>query len=231
MKAQRAHAGAVMTAPEVRAWFVREVLPLEADLMQYLHHNWRNQSDIADLRQDVYVRVLEEREARNTRARHAFVFTTARNLLIDRVRRERIIPIRCGGRRSMRLVLRWMRPGRIAPRLARDELRRLQAALDRLPERPREAVVMGRVEGLTRARNCGTMGISEAAVSKHIDAGIRAFGRHSLWRTRRQAEARMNEAIWMPRCHWRRRVVEEIAASWVRRRHFGEWGEAGSGGP
>ena len=82
----------VMTAPEVRAWFVREVLPLEADLMQYLHHNWRNQSDIADLRQDVYVRVLEGAKRKIPERARQFVFTTARNLLVDRVRRERIVP-------------------------------------------------------------------------------------------------------------------------------------------
>src|SRR5690348_8212497 len=29
---------------DVSAWFVREVLPLEAILMQFLHHNWRNAS-------------------------------------------------------------------------------------------------------------------------------------------------------------------------------------------
>ena len=51
--------GAVITAPEVDAWFEREVLPLEAALMQFLQHNWRNKSDIADLRQDIYVRVYE----------------------------------------------------------------------------------------------------------------------------------------------------------------------------
>ena len=59
--------------------------------------------------------------------------------------------------------------------LARDELRRLQTALDRLPDRPRQAVVMRRVEGLTGREIAARMGISEAAVSKHIDAGIRAL--------------------------------------------------------
>ncbi len=169
-----AHPGTVVTAPEVRAWFVREVLPLEADLMQYLHHNWRNKSDIADLRQDVYVRVLEgaKREIPE-RARH-FVFTTARNLLIDRVRRERIIPFDAVADADA-LGLAMDAPGPDRATLARDELRRLQAALERLPERPREAVIMGRIEGLTGREIAARMGISEAAVSKHIDAGIRAL--------------------------------------------------------
>ena len=44
-------------AAEVNAWFGREVLPLEAALMEFLQHNWRNQSDVYDFRQEVYVRV------------------------------------------------------------------------------------------------------------------------------------------------------------------------------
>ncbi len=48
---------AASAASLAQAWFGREVLPLEASLMQYLEHNWRNASDIADLRQEVYVRV------------------------------------------------------------------------------------------------------------------------------------------------------------------------------
>ena len=33
-------------------WFEREVLPLEALLMQFLERNWRNPSDVPDFRQD-----------------------------------------------------------------------------------------------------------------------------------------------------------------------------------
>lgn len=51
--------GAAMTAFDLKTWFVREILPLEAALMQYLQHNWRNAGDITDLRQEVYLRVCE----------------------------------------------------------------------------------------------------------------------------------------------------------------------------
>ena len=42
---------------EVRAWFVREVLPLEAVLIQFLSRAARNKADVEDLRQSVYMRV------------------------------------------------------------------------------------------------------------------------------------------------------------------------------
>ena len=74
-----------MNASEVVLGF-SVVPPLEAALMQFLHHNWRNKSEIADLRQDVYERVCEAALRQRPNNTKAFLFTTARNLLIDRVR-------------------------------------------------------------------------------------------------------------------------------------------------
>ena len=85
--------GAGMNTSELRAWFIQEVLPLEPALTHYLQSNWRNQSDVDDLLQDVYVRVCEAALKQKPDKARLFTFTTARNLLIDRVRRERVIPI------------------------------------------------------------------------------------------------------------------------------------------
>jgi RNA polymerase sigma-70 factor (ECF subfamily) len=159
--------GAGMAASDVDAWFTREVLPLEAALMQYLQHNWRNQSDIADLRQEVYVRVLERASENIPDRPKQFVFATARNLLIDKVRREQIVPIEAAEDLDA-LEIAIDEPGPDRSVLAREELRRLQAALDRLPPRCREAFVLGRIEGLTGRQIATRMGIGVAAVSEHL---------------------------------------------------------------
>ena len=67
---------AQMNASEVEAWFVREVLPLEAVLMRYLRHNWRDKGDIEDLRQEIYVRVCEAAFRQIPEMARPFVFTT-----------------------------------------------------------------------------------------------------------------------------------------------------------
>src|ERR1700684_2038562 len=95
-ESERKNAGetpANLLAAEVEAWFVHEVLPLEAALMQFLEHNWRNRNDIADLRQDVYERVCDAAHKEIPASAKAFVFRVARNLLIDRVRKEHVVPI------------------------------------------------------------------------------------------------------------------------------------------
>ncbi len=163
-----------MTAFEVDAWFVREVLPLEAALMEFLQHNWRNRSDIYDFRQEIYIRVFEAALREIPDRPKQFVFATARHFLIDRVRHERIIPIEAAADlEALEVAADTPAPDRAV--LARDELRRLQAALDRLPPRCREAVVLGRIEGLSRSEIATRMGVAESAVSKYLSTGIRTL--------------------------------------------------------
>src|SRR5690242_7107039 len=89
---EAAHGGrAVMTVSGVNAWFIREVLPLEAALMQFLRRCVRNESDAADLRQDVYVRVYEAAQKQIPHPVRPFLMTTARNLVVDRVRRQQVV--------------------------------------------------------------------------------------------------------------------------------------------
>ena len=165
---------AEMTASPAEDWFVREVLPLEAALMQFLQHNWRNKADIADLRQDVYVQVFDAAHTNIPDNAKAFVFQTARNLLINRLRREHIVPIEAvADVEALNAAIET--PGPERNTIARDELRRLQAALDRLPPRCREAVVLGRIEGLSGREIAARMGITEQAVSAHLINGVRAL--------------------------------------------------------
>jgi RNA polymerase sigma factor (sigma-70 family) len=166
--------GGTVTAAEVEAWFVRDVLPLEASLMQFLSHNWRNEADIADIRQDVYERVCEAARRRMPDQTRAFVFRTARNLIVDRFRHAQVISIEAvPDLEALEVAIDTPGPDRSAA--ARGELRRLQIAIDRLPPRSREALVLGRIEGLPGDEIAVRMGVSQAAVSKHLNKGIRAL--------------------------------------------------------
>lgn len=152
-------------------WFDSEVLPLETLLMQFLERNWRNPSDLPDLRQDVYVRVYEAALTEIPKNTKQFVLTTARNLLIDRARHARVVPIETAADLDeMGAAGDLPGPDRIV--MARDELRHLQAALDRLPPRCREAVVLRRIQGLSRGEIAQRMNINEVSVSRYLTLGI-----------------------------------------------------------
>jgi len=162
---------AVKTDP-VAVWFVREILPLEAILMQYLHHNWRNKSDLPDIRQEVYVRVCEAAQSKFPDHPKRFLLTTARNLLINRVKHAQVVSIDAVADVDV-LGVSLDAPGPDQVVIARDELRRLQIALDRLPPRCKEAVVLGQIRGLSGREIAHRMGISERMATRHIATGLK----------------------------------------------------------
>jgi RNA polymerase sigma-70 factor (ECF subfamily) len=156
-----------MSTSDVEAWFIREVLPLEAALMQFLRRSWRNQNEIDDLCQDIYVRVFEAANECIPQPVKPFVFATARNLLIDRARREHIVSFEAVSDLDA-LGVAIDEPGPDRTIIAREELRRLQGALEHLPKPYRDALVMKKVEGLSRREIAQRLGIDETTVKHNI---------------------------------------------------------------
>jgi RNA polymerase sigma-70 factor (ECF subfamily) len=160
--------------PDLDEWFVREVLPLEAALTQFLHHNWRNKSEIPDLRQDIYIKVYQAAQKQLPEKPKAFLFATARNHLITRIRDESVVPIEAIADPDTLSIAADV-PGPDRSAIARDALRRLQSALDKLPPRCRQAVVLRKIEGLSVREIAERMGVAEKTVKNHLTEGVRAL--------------------------------------------------------
>jgi len=161
-----------LSTRDVAAWFVREVLPLEPVLTQYLQRNWHNPCDIVDLRQEIYARVCLSAQKELPQEPQRFILVSARNLLINRLRDARVIPIETtADLDALNVPADVPGPDRIA--IARDELRRMQAALDQLPVRCREAMVLAHVHGLSGHEIAQRMNISPRMVSAHLTNGLR----------------------------------------------------------
>ena len=166
------HSGAGISSAAADHWFVHEVLTLESALMQFLHHNWRDKSDIADLRQDVYAQVYAAALKQIPERARQFVFATARNILINRARHARVVPIEAvADLDALNVAGEAPDPERVL--IARDELRRLRAALDRLPARRLEAMILAQIEGLSGREIAERLNIAECTVSEHLAKGTR----------------------------------------------------------
>ena len=76
---------------ELKAWFFREVFPHEAALTRFIRRNWRNESDVADLRQDIYAKIYTAARRQLPLNPRAFLFTSARNHLINTAKRAKIV--------------------------------------------------------------------------------------------------------------------------------------------
>jgi RNA polymerase sigma factor (sigma-70 family) len=159
---------------KVDAWFVREILPLEGLLNRYLRRNWRNASDIADLRQEIYARIFDSARTQFPDDPRRFLITVARNLLIDSTRHEQIVPIESiADLEALDIPSDAAGPDRTA--VARDELRHLQAALEQLPSHAREVVILTCVEDLPMREIARRMGVNKSTVSRYLATGLRAL--------------------------------------------------------
>jgi RNA polymerase sigma factor (sigma-70 family) len=158
-------------------WFVREILVHERALMRYLLRTWYRQDEIHDLRQDIYVRVYEAAAKARPSMPKSFMFTTARHLMTDRLRRARVVSIDAvGDLDALNVLVDEVSPER---RLgARQELKHLTEAFDRLPDRCREAMWLRRVEELPQKEVALRMGIGEKTVEKQIAKGMRLIAEY-----------------------------------------------------
>jgi len=158
----------------LNAWFCTEVLPLERALTGFIRRNWRVAADVTDLRQDIYERALAgARAGIPTHTRH-YLFTVARNHLINQAKRGQVVSIELVADMSS-LEMEFDRFGTERQLSAREELRRTQQGLEQLPPRCREVVWLRKVEGLSTRETAERLGISVDTVEKQITQGMRAL--------------------------------------------------------
>jgi len=155
-------------------WFAREVLVHEAALMRYLLRWWPHRDDAADLRQEIYVRVYEAAAVALPHQPKSLLFTTARNLMTDRWRRSRVVPLEALGELDAPHVpVDEITPDR---RLAAQrDLRSLVRAFDRLPPQRREVLWLRRVEELPIRDIAERMGVAPKTVENHLALATRAI--------------------------------------------------------
>jgi RNA polymerase sigma factor (sigma-70 family) len=154
------------------AWFIREILVHEESLVRYLSRAWGNPHELQDLRQDTYVRVYEAASRSRPLWPKSFLFATARHLIVDRIRRKRVVAIDAvQDPDALGHVLEERSPEHRAS--AYEELRRLSRAFDLLPPKCRETVWLRRVDGLSQLEVARVLGVTQKTVEKHLMKGMR----------------------------------------------------------
>lgn len=153
-------------------WFMDSVLPHEGALERFIYRNWHDSSDVADIRQEVYARVYSSAQKQRPKSAKPFLFKVARNLIIDLIRRSKVVQIEA----VMDMDNLYASAEELAPEnhaSVREELRSLETALHKLPPRCREVFVMRKVHGFSQKETAAKLGIAEATVEKHLSAGVR----------------------------------------------------------
>ena len=160
------------------AWFKREILCHEEILVRFIARVWPRRHEIADIRQEAYIRVYEAARVARPQTPKAFLFATIRHLMADRIRRERIVSIRAGGENEfLNVIIEEISPERRVS--AHQELARLARAFDRLPSQCREVLWLRRVKELSQKAVADRLGLSEKTIEKHLRTAARLLARYT----------------------------------------------------
>lgn len=144
------------------------------DVLRLLTWRTGDSARAADLAQDTYFR-LAAAEASGQRVDNprAYILRVASNLAIDWMRREGRIAAHETVTDEAAIAVPDPAPLAEAALLARERLRLLDRALRELPPKPRLALLMHRVGGLTQAEIAARLGVSESMVIKYVAQALR----------------------------------------------------------
>jgi len=146
-------------------WFKAVVLPHEAAVRGRLRRICPPGFDVDNLVAESLARAYQVQEFSRITAGRSYLLAIARNLLIDALRRERIVSLDFVADLD---VLRSDEAAVERQIQARDELRWLQGLVERLPPQARKVFLLRRVHDLSLATIAAQMGLSVSTVEKHL---------------------------------------------------------------
>ncbi|MBB2171879.1 RNA polymerase sigma factor [Gluconacetobacter asukensis] len=154
-------------------WIAKHILPHEPQLRVWLRG--LSGIDVDDIVQDTYA-ILIEAHVAHIQSPRAYLFTVARNLVLQHYRRAKIISIVALADFDAQSIMEDAPPVDEVVG-ARQELAQLHATMAELPEKCRDVLVLRRVEGWSQKQVAHHLGVSENVVEKQLARALRLLGR------------------------------------------------------
>jgi RNA polymerase sigma factor (sigma-70 family) len=151
------------------------------ELLNFLSRAVNNRDAAADLAQESYARVLALQHAGETISEpRALLYRTARNLLIDRHRRDAVRGHAVDAEAELDVLATLAAPAASEPETAAMSAQAVEAmlaAIGELPLRCREAFILHKFDGMPQAQVAQQMDISVTMVERHIKLALQACRR------------------------------------------------------
>lgn len=157
---------------EIVAWVARNILPHEAALRVKLRGMSVSANEIDDIVQDAYLAISQLKSVAHIRNGRAYLFTTARMVVLQRIRRSRIVAIDSLTETDA-LALEDMEPDPERIASGRRELERVRQLIDDLPPRCREIFELRRVQGVPQKQIAALLGVAEHIVEQQAIRGLK----------------------------------------------------------
>jgi RNA polymerase sigma-70 factor (ECF subfamily) len=142
-----------------------------APLRRYLSRLLGNTSEAQDVAHDAYIRVYPKVQDQSAKNPQAVLYTTARRLAINRLKRRSIAPI-VPGEANLETAAAGT-PGVVQQVIARQELRQLEDAIAQLPEGCRAVLLLRKIELLSHYEIGQRLGIAVSTVEKQHARALR----------------------------------------------------------
>ena len=142
-----------------------------APLRRYLARMLGNTSEAQDVAHDAYVRVFPKVQDESARNPKAVLYTTARRLALNKIKRRTIAPFNTGEPNYD--TAPSSTPGVVQQVMARQELRQLEVALAQLPPGCRTVLLLRKIELLSHAEISERLCISISTVEKQHARALR----------------------------------------------------------
>lgn len=142
-----------------------------APLRRYLARLLRDEREAEDIAHDAFLRVLPVVERAEAEKPAALLYTTARRLAINRIKRREHAPVARDG--FILDAQASTQPGVPQQVMARQELARVEAAIAELPEGCRAVLLLRKVELLSHTEIADRLGIAISTVEKQHARALR----------------------------------------------------------
>lgn len=153
-------------------WFADEVLPHEQPLRSYLRQSLPSLADVDDLVQDCFARIVRAKNNGTVRSPKPLLFAIARNAVRDflqRKSRAELISIT----ETVALPVLASDSDVVESVCRRQELALLTEAINALPDRCREVLLLRKIKGLSQKEIAELLGIAEHTVEVLAAKGAR----------------------------------------------------------
>lgn len=157
---------------QVVDWLTINCLPHEAELRRMLRRVCTGPAEIDDVVQETYYRILSLASLEQVREPKPFVFRTAKNIVLDRIKRDSVVRIETmANLEDLEIADTAPSPERVV--FARSELSWVIGLVANLPERCKSVFRARRIHGLSQHETAETLGLTDSVVEHEMMKGMR----------------------------------------------------------
>lgn len=160
------------TAPQETDWFLRDVYPHGQALEKWILRSYPSIASPEEIVQEAFIRILKANRSHTIGTPKPYLFSVARNLCIDALRRNNIVSFRTLTPQDEE-QMPISSPSSQEVLIEKEHFQILADAIRSLPKKCRQVVTLRKVYGLSAKQIADRLNLSHRTVENQLLIGIR----------------------------------------------------------